>query len=101
MHVTDRNHSRQASRHTCGGSAAISAGGINPLTAVKSPLPSPAPLANLMPFLPTARYFLLIFSLFCMSAMAGATEKSLYNKETAQKVDVSKLSFLGPQASRF
>jgi hypothetical protein len=36
-----------------------------------------------------------------MSAMAEATEKSLYNKETATKVDVSKLSFLGPRASRF
>jgi hypothetical protein len=54
-----------------------------------------------MPYLSFARHFLLIFSIFCLSSIAGATEKSLYDKETAQKVDISKLSILGPQASKF
>ncbi len=47
------------------------------------------------------RYFLLILSLLCGLSSAQAAEKSLYNKEAAQKVDVSKFSFLGPQAGRF
>jgi hypothetical protein len=47
------------------------------------------------------RYLLLIISLLCGGISAQAAEKSLYNKEVAQKVDVSKLSILGPQAGRF
>lgn len=47
------------------------------------------------------RHFLLILSIFLGVHSASAAEKSLYNKETAQKVDISKLSILGPQASRF
>ncbi len=47
------------------------------------------------------RYLLLILSLLCGDFSAQAAEKSLYNKETAQKVDVSKLSILGPKAGRF
>jgi hypothetical protein len=54
-----------------------------------------------MPFCQIARYFLLVLSLLCSAVSAGAFEKSLYHKETAQKIDVSKLSILGPQASRF
>ena len=47
------------------------------------------------------RYLLLILSLLLAGQSAQAAEKSLYNKETAQKIDVSKLSFLGPKAGRF
>ena len=50
-----------------------------------------------MPF----RYFLLIISLLCVSLSADAAEKSLYNRGAAQKIDVSKLSILGPRAGRF
>ena len=44
---------------------------------------------------------LLIFSFFCTAATSEASEKSLYDKSTAQKLDLSKLSFFGPRASRF
>ena len=50
-----------------------------------------------MPF----RYLLLIISLFCVQLSAKAAEKSLYDKGAAQKIDVSKLSILGPKAGRF
>ena len=49
----------------------------------------------------TPRLFLLILSLFCCTSISSGAEKSLYNRETAEKIDVSKLSFLGPRASRF
>lgn len=44
-----------------------------------------------------------ILFLFCILALvpAQATEPSLYDSGTAQKIDVSKLSILGPQASKF
>jgi hypothetical protein len=54
-----------------------------------------------MIFCPTLRQILLIFSIFCTAASSEATEKSLYNKSTAQKLDLGKLSFFGPRASRF
>jgi hypothetical protein len=54
-----------------------------------------------MPFISFLRRFLLIFSIFCLISAARAEEKSLYNKEAAEKIDVSKLSILGPQASKF
>jgi hypothetical protein len=42
-----------------------------------------------------------LLALLMASAGAYGAEKSLYNPKTAQKVDVSKLSILGPQASKF
>jgi hypothetical protein len=54
-----------------------------------------------MPIQNFFRHFLLILSAFVALQTTQAAEKSLYNKEAAQKVDISKLSILGPQASRF
>jgi len=55
-----------------------------------------------MPKQPKLRYIFLALSVFCLlSSTASAVERSLYNKGAAQKIDVSKLSILGPQASRF
>jgi hypothetical protein len=47
-----------------------------------------------------SRLLLLALALF-FTVSVQATEKSLYDKKTAQKIDVSKLSILGPQAGRF
>jgi len=52
-------------------------------------------------FSPVISHILLIFSFFCTATTSEATEKSLYDKSTAQKLDFGKLSFFGPRASRF
>ena len=75
--------------------------GIKPLTAPSSYLPSRAQVNLLMIFCPAISQILLVFSFFCTAATSEATEKSLYDKSTAQKLDLSKLSFFGPRASRF
>lgn len=102
MHA-NQNLSRQASRLTKGPttSGGDSVACINPLTNAQSSLPSAAPIAKTMLIFSFSRHILLILSLLCACNVANATEKSLYNSETATKVDVSKLSILGPRASRF
>ena len=42
-----------------------------------------------------------LFALFLMATAAHGAEKSLYDPKTAAKIDPSKLSILGPQASKF
>jgi hypothetical protein len=49
--------------------------------------------------LPSRLLILALALLFSCSAQAA--EKSLYNKKTAQKIDISKLSFFGPKAGKF
>src|SRR5436190_10984515 len=41
------------------------------------------------------------FALLFLAITAHGAEKSLYNPKAAQKIDPSKLSILGPQASKF
>lgn len=74
---------------------------INPLTTRETSLPSGARFVDLMIFSPIFRLIPLFCSLLCMGMFAQAREESLYDKKTAQKVDISKLSILGPRASRF
>lgn len=49
----------------------------------------------------SASLLALVVLLTLSTPHAEAAEKSLYNPKTAQKIDVSKLSILGPKASRF
>lgn len=44
---------------------------------------------------------LALFALLFTAIAAHGAEKSLYDPKTAQKIDPSKLSILGPQASKF
>lgn len=51
---------------------------------------------------PTLLPRILILALSLIFTLpAGAAEKSLYDKKAAQKIDVSKLSILGPKAGKF
>jgi hypothetical protein len=45
--------------------------------------------------------FLWLVAFLVMAAGAQAAEKSLYDPKAAQKIDPSKLSILGPQATKF
>ena len=101
MKATNQNARRQASQTGSGMFGPDFLAEIKPLTGAHWSLRSAPPIANLMPYLSITRLFLLLFSILCFSPVAKAAEKSLYNKETAQKIDVSKLSILGPKASRF
>jgi hypothetical protein len=49
----------------------------------------------------SVRILTLVALLLCAATQAKAEEKSLYNKKAAQKIDTSKLSILGPQATKF
>src|SRR5687768_6784143 len=72
------------------------AGRTNPLTHLPSCLPSRAQVIRLMIVSPVFSHILLVFSFFCTAAASEPSEKSLYDKSTAQKLDFTKLSFFGP-----
>src|SRR5688572_11141733 len=78
---------------------------INPLTRDSGSLPSAArsfcPTLSLMLIERTFRHIALICILLGTTLHAQAAEKSLYDRDTAKKVDLSKFSILGPQARRF
>ena len=77
----------------------------NPLTNVRSSLASRARIPNSKNRMIKAtnlpsRLLVLATALF-FSVSAQAVERSLFDKKAAQKIDVSKLSILGPQAGKF
>jgi hypothetical protein len=99
MHATGQAEISQAYRESAIGS--VPAPKTNPLTGVASSLPSRAQFTARMIYSPILRRLSLIVSFFCVTSFSEAAEKSLYNRETAKKIDISKLSILGPRASRF